>query len=135
MIALFSSVDSGRGCRRSVRLNEEAGGSDRGSPRLNTEQLAQLLAVGPTQDLLAGSTKIRIELGESHLSEYEHADTQATIVISFDRAQDCTHDAPGGLLGNASIALTVEEWRALSEQLNGPLKVLLERKPYSTDLG
>jgi hypothetical protein len=82
----------------------------------------------------SGVSEVSIEGDESttmHCDEWDH---QPTIRVSVRRAVPSNAGpAGGGLAQEASIAMTPLEWRAVIDQLQGPLSVLMERQPWSRD--
>jgi hypothetical protein len=85
------------------------------------------------KEFYAGRTNIDISMAQSVFSAYDYWDYQPTITFSLKRWRDANLESEGALKQYETFALTPAEWRALSEQLNGPLKVLLARQPWNRD--
>jgi hypothetical protein len=75
---------------------------------------------------------VHVRGGESVHMAFDFWDHQPVIAIEVERSE------PGNagddeLPARSNILLTIEEWKALREQLEGPLKPLLERRAWSRD--
>lgn len=86
-----------------------------------------------SEQAYAGKTTVDIAMEQSVFMAYDAWDYQPTIAVSLKRWQPANHDGDGALKGHETFVLTPTEWRAIAEQLNGPLKILLERQPWTRD--
>ena len=86
-----------------------------------------------SEDAFAGKTNIDIGMDQSVFMECDDWDYQPTIVFSLKRWQKANSDDAGALKSFETFTLTPKEWFAISEQLNGPLRVLLARQPWRRD--
>jgi hypothetical protein len=81
-----------------------------------------------------GEAALAVEAGESAYSVFDFWDHLPTVTVSVRRASPRSDGKPlGDLPGEQQITLTPEEWRAVIDQLEGPLKPLLERRRWSRD--
>jgi hypothetical protein len=91
---------------------------------------ASLLATrgGPTH------AEVEVRGGESVWTAFDAWDYRPTIVIRVRRPVPANRSPEGeGLRSEERITLTPEEWRFVSEQLSGPLRLLLDRRPWDRD--
>lgn len=86
------------------------------------------------RDAISGISEVSIRGSESttmHCDEWDH---QPTVEVTVRRAVAANMGPSGqGLACEARIAMTPDEWRAVIEQLQGPLSVLMQRQPWSKD--
>jgi hypothetical protein len=84
-----------------------------------------------------GRSVLEISGGESTFMACDDWDVQPVIHIRVTRADGGNMGESPKMEGNleeeASISLTHEECRAICAQLDGPLRILLARKPWSKD--
>lgn len=119
---------------------ELATGHDGGIPAVR-QRLESLRNAGKTQQEIdaalqqpLGHSRIEVHGGESVFTYCDDWDHQPTIIVEIERAAEARGGAPGeGLTRKARIEMTPAEWQAVIEQLQGPLRVLLERKPWRRD--
>ena len=80
---------------------------------------------------LSGQSMVRIDAGESVYMRFDFWDHQPVVSVHVKRAADTRSE--GTLSKEATIAMTVEEWRTILDKLNGPLRPLLQRRAWSRD--
>lgn len=78
----------------------------------------------------AGFSRLQIRGGESLHLMCDAWDYQPTIEVRIQRAAAANKGDPENSLARETrVVMTVAEWRAVMENLQGPLRVLMERKP------
>jgi hypothetical protein len=85
------------------------------------------------ESLREGASEMEIRAGEGVYSMLDDWDYQPTIEVTIRRAVASNMNAPSGLSKEERIVLTTEEARALIEELQGRLRILMERKKWSRD--
>ena len=81
----------------------------------------------------AGQSRIEIRGGESVHMECDDWNYQPTIEVRIEREAAANFGVDEGLAKEVRFEMTAEEWRAVIDHLQGPLRVLLERKSWSRD--
>ncbi|MEW6207724.1 MAG: hypothetical protein AB1631_05110 [Acidobacteriota bacterium] len=77
---------------------------------------------------------MEIRAGENVYSMLDDWDYQPTIEVTIRHAVASNMNAPGSGLGKEErIVMTTEEARALIDELQGRLRILMERKKWSRD--
>ena len=80
------------------------------------------------------ASEMEIRAGESVYSMLDDWDYQPTIEVKIRRAVASNMSATsGGLSKEERIVMTPEEARALIEELQGRLRILMERRKWSRD--
>jgi hypothetical protein len=99
------------------------------------ETIERLKSEGRDEEgLRFGESEVEIRGSESVYVMLDDWDYQPTIEVKIRRAVASNMNAPGGGLGKEErIVMTPEEARAVIEQLQGPLSILMERKKWSRD--
>ncbi len=86
------------------------------------------------ESLRVGESEMEIRAGESVYSMLDDWDYQPTIEVKIRRAVASNMSATsGGLSREERMVMTPEEARALIEELQGRLRILMERKKWSRD--
>ena len=81
----------------------------------------------------AGHSRIEIRGGESVHMACDDWNYQPTIEVRIVRDTAANYGVDEGLAKEIRFEMTAEEWRAIAEQLQGPLSVLLQRQSWSRD--
>lgn len=90
-------------------------------------------AAEPGTDPFQAKVIIEISAGESIRSAFDDWDYRPTIHISISRKVAANMESKGSLSKQESFSLTKEEFEAIKRELEGPLAVLFERKPWRRD--
>ncbi len=97
-------------------------------------QIEQWKAEPTLSHPFAGFSRLEIRGAESVHMVCDLWDYQPTIEVRIQRAVAANAGEPAGsLTKEARVVMTLAEWRAVIENLQGPLRVLMERKPWTRD--
>ncbi len=82
----------------------------------------------------AGGSLIEISAGDSLNLNFDCWDLQPTVRVHVSRLSSANRESSQfDLAKNETIVMTVHEWKAVIEQLSGPLSILLERSGWNRD--
>jgi hypothetical protein len=85
------------------------------------------------QNPFAGMSSMEIRGDESIYMAFDEWDYQPTIEVRVKRLVAANMETPGALSKEERIVMTIKEWEAIIAQLQGPLKILMERRPWNRD--
>ena len=98
------------------------------------EALAAMKSDEKTADPFASISDIAIRGSESVYMMCDDWNHQPTIEVVVKRAVAANSGkSDEGLAQEARVVLTPQEWSTIAAQLEGPLKVLMQRQPWSED--